>query len=126
MILNKNELKKIQYDYNSNTNRLLQADFSEYTSILKKYIHFFKKHGHHLFIYFCLWKTRLWSGKWDKRSTIIIWQKNFRYWWNWWRRSEKCLLCISAYRWSWYWYFIWGNAFIRSWFKALSRWNKKF
>lgn len=42
MILSKKELRKIQYDYNSNTNRLLQADFSEYTSVLKKYINFLR------------------------------------------------------------------------------------
>jgi F0F1-type ATP synthase epsilon subunit len=42
MILNKKELKEVQYDFNSNTNRLLQADFSEYTSELKKYIRFLR------------------------------------------------------------------------------------
>ena len=43
MILSKKELRKTQYDFNSNTNRLLQADFSEYTSVLKKYIDFLRK-----------------------------------------------------------------------------------
>lgn len=42
MILNKKELKKIQYDFNSNSNRLLQADYTEYTSELKKYIRFLR------------------------------------------------------------------------------------
>lgn len=42
MILSKKELRKTQYDFNSNTNRLLQVDFSEYTSVLKFYFEEYK------------------------------------------------------------------------------------
>lgn len=40
MRLNRNELKKIQYDFNSCANRLLQADFSDYTETLKKFLRY--------------------------------------------------------------------------------------
>lgn len=38
MRLNRNELKKIQYDFNSISNRLLQANFQDYTSVLGKFL----------------------------------------------------------------------------------------
>lgn len=38
MKLNRKELRKIQYDFNSFANRLLQADFRDYTNVLKKFI----------------------------------------------------------------------------------------
>lgn len=38
MRLNRNELRKIQYDFNSISNRLLRADFNDYTSILGKFL----------------------------------------------------------------------------------------
>lgn len=40
MILNKKELKKIMYDFNSNSNRLMQADFADYLGVMKKYVGF--------------------------------------------------------------------------------------
>ena len=42
MRLNRNELKKIQYDFNSFSNRLLQADYEDYTDVLKKFLNFVK------------------------------------------------------------------------------------
>lgn len=38
MKLNRNELRKIQYDFNSCSNRLLQANFQDYTGVLAKFI----------------------------------------------------------------------------------------
>ena len=38
MRLNRNELRKIQYDFNSFSNRLLQADYKDYTGVLGKYL----------------------------------------------------------------------------------------
>lgn len=43
MRLNKNELKKIQYDFISFSNRLLQADFQDYTDVLGKFLDFIKR-----------------------------------------------------------------------------------
>lgn len=40
MKLNRKDLKKIQYDFNSVSNRLLQADFNDYLNVLKKFISF--------------------------------------------------------------------------------------
>lgn len=40
MKLNRNELRCIQYDFNSYSNYLLHADFNDYTDILKKYLVF--------------------------------------------------------------------------------------
>lgn len=40
MKLNKNDLRKMQYDFNSISNRLLQADFSDYTAVLKKFLNY--------------------------------------------------------------------------------------
>lgn len=40
MRLNRKELRKIQYDFNSYSNRLLQADFSDYTDVLCKFLKF--------------------------------------------------------------------------------------
>jgi len=40
MRLNKKELRKIQYDFNSYANRLLQADFNDYTGVLGKFLNF--------------------------------------------------------------------------------------
>jgi len=42
MKLNRLELKKIIYDFNSISNRLLQADYDDYTNIMKKFISFIK------------------------------------------------------------------------------------
>lgn len=42
MKLNRTELKKIIYDYNSISNRLIQADFSDYNRVLSKFIAFIK------------------------------------------------------------------------------------
>lgn len=42
MRLNRNELKKIQYDFNSYSNRLLQANYQDYTDVLGKCINFIK------------------------------------------------------------------------------------
>lgn len=38
MRLNRKELRKIQYDFNSFSNRLLQADFEDYTDVLGKFM----------------------------------------------------------------------------------------
>ena len=38
MRLNRNELRKIQYDFNSISNRLLQADYNDYTGVLGKFL----------------------------------------------------------------------------------------
>lgn len=38
MKLNRNELRKIQYDFNSCSNRLLQADYEDYTGVLGKFL----------------------------------------------------------------------------------------
>ena len=38
MRLNRNDLRKIQYDFNSFSNRLLQADYEDYTGVLGKYL----------------------------------------------------------------------------------------
>lgn len=38
MRLNRNELRKIQYDFNSLCNRLLQADYNDYTGVLGKFL----------------------------------------------------------------------------------------
>lgn len=40
MKLNRKDLKKIQYDFNSVSNRLLQADFDDYLGVLKKFLYF--------------------------------------------------------------------------------------
>lgn len=40
MILNRNDLKKIMYDFNSLCNRLLQADFNDYNGVLSKFVNF--------------------------------------------------------------------------------------
>jgi len=40
MRLNRNELRKIQYDFNSYSNRLLQADYGDYTDVLGKFLKF--------------------------------------------------------------------------------------
>lgn len=40
MRLNRNELRKIQYDFNSFSNRLLQADYQDYTDVLGKFLNF--------------------------------------------------------------------------------------
>jgi hypothetical protein len=40
MKLNKKELKKLQYDFNSICNRLLQADYQDYSEILGKFLKF--------------------------------------------------------------------------------------
>ena len=40
MKLNVTELKKIMYEFNSLSNRLMQADFNDYNDVLKKYIRF--------------------------------------------------------------------------------------
>ena len=40
MKLNRKELKKVMYEFNAMSNRLLQADFNDYGDILKKYIAF--------------------------------------------------------------------------------------
>lgn len=38
MKLNRKELRKIQYDFNSCSNRLLQADYEDYTEVLGKFL----------------------------------------------------------------------------------------
>lgn len=43
MNLNRTELRKIQYDFNSWSSRLLQADFRDYLDTLKKYLAFLDK-----------------------------------------------------------------------------------
>lgn len=40
MKLNKKELKKLQYDFNSICNRLLQADYQDYPEVLGKFLKF--------------------------------------------------------------------------------------
>lgn len=40
MKLNRKELRKIQYDFNSFANRLLQADFQDYTGVLGKFLNY--------------------------------------------------------------------------------------
>lgn len=40
MKLNRNDLRKILYDYNSLCNRLLQADFNDYNGVLLKFFNF--------------------------------------------------------------------------------------
>lgn len=40
MRLNRNELRKIQYDFNSFSNRLLQADYNDYTGVLGKFLNY--------------------------------------------------------------------------------------
>lgn len=42
MILNRKELRKIIYDFNSISNRLLQANFEDYNGVLAKFIGFLK------------------------------------------------------------------------------------
>ena len=42
MNLNRAELRKIIYDFNSISNRLLQADFQDYSSVLSKFIAFIR------------------------------------------------------------------------------------
>ena len=42
MKLNRAELRKIIYDFNSISNRLLQADFQDYNAVLLKFINFIK------------------------------------------------------------------------------------
>ena len=43
MKLNRAELKKIIYEFNSLSNRLLQADFNDYNNVLSKYVSFLTK-----------------------------------------------------------------------------------
>ena len=38
MKLNRKELRKIQYDFNSCSNRLLQADYEDYAGVLAKFV----------------------------------------------------------------------------------------
>lgn len=40
MRLNKKDLRKIQYDFNSYSNRLLQADYNDYTGVLGKFLNY--------------------------------------------------------------------------------------
>ncbi len=40
MKLNKKELKKLQYDFNSICNRLFQADYQDYSEVLEKFLKF--------------------------------------------------------------------------------------
>ena len=42
MKLNRKDLRKIQYDFNSYSNRLLQADFQDYLDVLGKFINYIK------------------------------------------------------------------------------------
>ncbi len=42
MKLNRADLRKIMYDFNSISSRLLQADFNDYTNVLSKFIAFIK------------------------------------------------------------------------------------
>lgn len=44
MNLNRIELKKTIYDFNRTSNRLLQADFNDYTDVLSKFISFIREH----------------------------------------------------------------------------------
>ncbi len=43
MKLSKKELKKIIYDFNSKSNRLMQADFEDYVDVLSKFISFIRE-----------------------------------------------------------------------------------
>lgn len=43
MKLNRAELRKTLYDFNSISNRLMQANFQDYTDIVKKYVAYLKK-----------------------------------------------------------------------------------
>lgn len=43
MKLNRKDLRKIMYDFNSISNRLLQADFADYNKVLERFIDFIKK-----------------------------------------------------------------------------------
>ena len=43
MKLSRKDLRKIQYDFNSCANRLLQADFEDYTSVLAKFLNYINK-----------------------------------------------------------------------------------
>ena len=43
MNMNRNNLRKILNDFNSISNRLLQADYNDYTDIVKKYVKYIKK-----------------------------------------------------------------------------------
>lgn len=43
MKLNRAELRKVLYDFNSISNRLLQADFQDYTTVVSKFVEFIKK-----------------------------------------------------------------------------------
>lgn len=40
MKLNRKELRKIQYDFNSYSNRLLQADYDDYDDVLRKFVNY--------------------------------------------------------------------------------------
>ena len=40
MKLNRKELRKIQYDFNSCSNRLLQANYEDYADVLKKFVNY--------------------------------------------------------------------------------------
>ena len=42
MKLNRAELRKIIYDFNSISNRLLQADYNDYTGVVSKFVAFIK------------------------------------------------------------------------------------
>ena len=42
MKLNRAELRKILYDFNSVSNRLMQANYQDYNNVLKKFISFIK------------------------------------------------------------------------------------
>ena len=42
MRLNRAELRKIMYDFNSVSNRLLQADFNDHSGVLSKFVNFIK------------------------------------------------------------------------------------
>lgn len=43
MNLNRADLRKVMYDFNSISNRLLQADFHDHTAVVSKFIEFIKK-----------------------------------------------------------------------------------
>ncbi len=43
MNLNKKELKKVIYDFNSTSNRLMKVDFQEYLSVLKKFLRYIEE-----------------------------------------------------------------------------------
>lgn len=45
MKLNRTELRKIIYDFNSISNRLLQADFEDYSNVLSKFTSFVRDNG---------------------------------------------------------------------------------